>query len=711
MKKIKVALIGNPNSGKTTLFNFLTGSTAKVGNWPGVTIEKKVGIIKNTNFELIDLPGIYSLSPYSPEEEISRKFLFEEKPDVIINIVDVTSLERGLYLTTQLLELETKVIVALNMCDLLEKSGLLINEFTLKNQLGTNVVKISALKETGIKELINEIETPNNRLIKNIFDKDIENVITSISFNLNIDTFYKRFICIKLLEEDLRFKDYFYLLDKNFYSLKNKYNADIEEVIATQRYNFIDTVFKKCVITNKIKKAAISDKIDKVVLNKWLSFPIFALIIFLIYYISVGLVGSLTVDFISNLNSQICNFISIILVRLHLPSWFISLIIDGILGGVCAVLKFIPQLIILFICISVLETCGYMSRIALLLDNLFKHIGLNGKSIIPFIVGSGCSVPGIMSTRIIENNCERKLTTILTPFIPCSAKLPIIALFSSYFFPMHSGFVAVSLYFLAIIIIVLSAYIINKFILKNSSTGYFLELPDYKFPSLKYIINDVHDKIKAFIKRAGSIIVLCSIALWFLLSFSSKLVYGVNLNESILATLGKKVSWLFYPILGTNSWEATVCAIQGIIAKEQVVSSMNVIHGLLSNTSNSYNLFNASSAFNFFSPASAYAFIIFNLFSAPCLGSISAMKSELGSLKNVFMAITFQTILAYILACICFFIGSHINTNQIAFSNLILILWLILLVFVIIKSNFKDKNSECMHCPYFSNCKKTHYKT
>ena len=706
MKKMKVALLGNPNSGKTTLFNFLTGSTAKVGNWPGVTIEKKVGIIKNTNFELIDLPGIYSLSPYSPEEEISRKFLFEEKPDVIINIVDATSLERGLYLTTQLLELETKVIVALNMCDLLETSGLSINELALENQLGTNVVKISALKETGIKELISEIEKPNNRLIKNIFDNNIENVISSISFNLNIDTFYKRFVCIKLLEEDLRFKNYFYLIHNNFYNLKNKYNTDIEEVIATQRYNFIDKVFKSCVTTHKIKKTTISDRIDKIILNKWLSFPIFALIMFLIYYLSVGLVGSLTVDFISNLNSQICNFIGNVLASLHLPSWFTSLIVDGILEGVCAVLKFLPQLIILFICISVLETCGYMSRIALLLDNLFKHIGLNGKSIIPFIVGSGCSVPGIMSTRIIENDSERCLTTILTPFIPCSAKLPIIALFSSYFFPVHSGFVAVSLYFLAIIIIILSAYIINKFIFKNSSTGYFLELPDYKFPSIKYIFNDVYDKIKAFIKRAGSIIVLCSIMLWFLLSFSTKLTYGVTLNESILAALGKKISWLFYPILGTNSWEATVCAIQGIIAKEQVVSSMNVINSLLSNTSNSYNLFNASSAFSFFSPASAYAFVVFNLFSAPCFGAISAMKNELGSFRRMFMAIAFQTLLAYILACICFFIGSHINVKQIAFSNLILILWLVLLVFVIIKSNFQCKDPECRYCPYFSNCKK-----
>lgn len=541
---MKVGLVGNQNSGKTTLFNCLTGMNAKIGNWPGVTIEKKVGTIKGTKHEITDLPGIYSLSPYSAEEEVSRNFAFNENPDAIINIVDATCLERSLFLTTQLLEANSKVIVALNMTDKLEEKGLSINEKKMEEMLGTKVIKISALKEIGIEELIKEIDKPIKR-------------------NEN-----------KVIPEYLS-KDY-----------------DIEkyEEIVNQKYSFISRVVETCV-KKKAKPEAISDKLDKIFLNRWLAFPIFIIIMFLIYYLSVGIVGSFTVDLVGDAVGSFGEWVGSLMENIGLSEWLNSLVVEGIIAGVGAVLGFVPQLIILFLCIALLETTGYMSRISLLLDKVFRKIGLSGKSLIPFIVGSGCSVPGIMGTRIIENEDERKMTAILTPFIPCSAKLPIIALFAGYFFPNSSGIASSSLYFFAIAVIIISALIMKKFVFKHTSSTYISELPEYKLPSAKYILKDVFDKVMAFIKRAGTIILLCSIIIWFLLSFSFKLEYGVNVEESILANIGNKISWVFKPMLGENSWEAAVSALQGLVAKEQVVSSMAVINGLAEDASEGAEIF------------------------------------------------------------------------------------------------------------------------
>lgn len=541
---MKVGLVGNQNSGKTTLFNCLTGMNAKIGNWPGVTIEKKVGTIKGTKHEITDLPGIYSLSPYSAEEEVSRNFVFNENPDVIINIVDATCLERSLFLTTQLLESNCKVIVALNMADKLEEKGLTIDEKKMEEMLGAKVLKISALKEIGIEELIKEINRPlkskQNKVIPEYLSKD--------------------------------------------------YDLEKYEEIVNQKYSFISKVVENC-IKKKIKPEAISDKLDKIFLNRWLAFPIFIIIMFLIYYLSVGIVGSFTVDLVGDSIGSFGEYIGNLMQNLGASEWVNSLVVDGIIAGVGAVLGFVPQLIILFTCISLLETTGYMSRISLLLDKIFRKIGLSGKSLIPFIVGSGCSVPGIMVTRIIENEDERKMTTILTPFIPCSAKLPIIALFAGYFFPNSSGIASSSLYFFAIIVIIISALIMKKFVFKHTSTTYISELPEYKLPSTKYILKDVFDKVMAFIKRAGTTILLCSIIIWFLLSFSFKMEYGVDVEESILAGIGTKISWVFKPILGENSWEATVSALQGLVAKEQVVSSMAVINGLAEEASQGSQIF------------------------------------------------------------------------------------------------------------------------
>ena len=701
---MKIGLVGNQNSGKTTLFNLLTGMNAKIGNWPGVTIEKKTGTIKNTDFEITDLPGIYSLSPYSAEEEISRKFIFEEKPDVIINIVDSTSLERSLYLTTQLLELDTKVIIALNMADILEKKGIVIDVKKLEKKLGAKVLKISALKETGINELIDEIKIEEKIKSSTIYDKNIESSIKEIEKVLSKDIIHKRFVAVKLLEEDKRFE---YLNTEEIKNISNelskKYDTDLEETIATERYEFIENAKTKSFKKIKIEES-MSDKLDKIFLNKWLAFPLFVIIMFLVYYLSVGVVGSFTVDWISGIVETFGEAVEEFLKNVGASEWVNSLVVDGIIAGVGAVLGFIPQLIILFICISILETTGYMSRIALLLDKLFRKIGLSGKSLIPFIVGSGCSVPGIMGTRIIENQDEREMTTILTPFIPCSAKLPIISLFSGYFFGENSGLISASLYFFAIIVIIISAIIMKKFIYKNTSSTYISELPEYKLPSIKYVAKDVWDKVISFIKRAGSVILICSIVIWFLLSFSPKFEYGIDVENSILASIGRKISWVFYPMIGENSWGATVSAIQGLVAKEQVISSMSVIAGLAEETEEESQIFESTGIFGFFTAASAYAFMVFNLFSAPCFGAIGAMKRDLGGNKKLLKAVAFQTIFAWILATLVYQIGSRIENGTLNMANIVVIGIILIIVLIILFK--KDKNKECSGCPYCNSCDK-----
>ena len=703
---MKIGLIGNQNSGKTTLFNYLTGMNAQIGNWPGVTIEKKVGKIKGTNHEITDLPGIYSLSPYSIEEEVSRKFVMEEKPDLIINIVDATSLERSLYLTTQLMELDCRLIIALNMSDMLEKKGLFIDIKKLELLLGVKVVQISALKETGIDNLINEIEKIQEEVSTRIFDANIENIVISIKSKLSKDINNKTFIAIKLIEGDERFKSFLnFGIQSVINDLEKKYDTDMEEIIATERYCFIERVKKDCVKRKK-KTENISDKLDKIFLNKWASFPIFVLIMFFIYYLSVGVIGSFTVDWVAGIIDNFSEIVSNGLNSIGCSKWVNSLVTDGIITGVGAVLGFVPQLIILFLCIALLETTGYMSRIALLLDKVFRKIGLSGKSLIPFIIGSGCSVPGIMGSRIIENDDERKKTAILTPFIPCSAKLPIIALFTGYFFPNSSGLASASLYLLAMIVIILSAYVMKIYVFKNTSSTYISELPEYKMPSAKYIIKEVLDKITAFIKRAGTVILVCSIIIWFLVSFSLKLEYGIAVENSILASIGKTISWVFYPMLGTNSWGATVSAIQGLVAKEQVVSSMAVINGLGEEVQEGAQIFSANGIFGFFTATSAYAFMVFNLFSAPCFGAIGAMKRELGNTKRMLKAVAFQTGFAWVLASLVYQIGSRIEKGILNISNIVVVSIIALAVITIIISKIKNKNYECNRCPYATSCDK-----
>lgn len=628
---MNICLVGNQNCGKTTLFNLLTGLNQKIGNWPGVTIEKKEGIVKGTNYKLVDLPGIYSLSSYSLEEIISTDYILNSDIDLIINIVDASSFERSLYLTTQLLELDYNMIVVLNMVDLLEKKGIKIDIDKLEKDLNVKVCKISALKKIGIEDLIYNIKNFNPKfkkkiVYKNSLENKIKNMEGKIKYKKN-----SRFIAIRNLEEE---------------------NEDIEESIATERYEFISKIKEKC-FWQKKKWINRSDFLDKIFLNKFFAIPIFLLIMFGIYYFSVGLVGKYFADFINQIFDKIfiicVNFLDNILVS----TWLKSLICDGILNGIMTVLQFIPQLIVLFFFISVLETSGYMSRIAFLLDKIFRKIGLSGKSLIPFILGSGCSVPGIMATKIIENKDEKDMTSILVPFIPCSAKLPIIVLYASCFFSDNLAIISLSLYVLSIIIVIFSAILMKKFFFLNISSSYISELSEYKMPNVKYVLKDVLSKVSSFIKRAGTTIFLASIIIWGLLSFSLNLDYGVNIENSILAQIGKKISWIFYPVIGINSWEATVSILQGFIAKEQVVSSLAIISGLQEE-----NLFISGNVFDFLNSVSAYCFVVFNLFSAPCFAAISTMRKELGSFKKFIFAIMYQILLAWILSMLIYCIFS-----------------------------------------------------
>lgn len=656
---MQAALIGNQNSGKTTLFNLLTGSNQQIGNWPGVTIEKKSGALRGAEgWQVVDLPGIYSLSPYTSEENVSRDFVLNSRPDLIINIIDATSIERSLYLTTQILELDCPVVLALNMADIMKRKGVTVNEQKLSAFLGVPVVSISALKRTGIDKLIDAVKKCEpKKSVGDMFSPQIERAVQSVQKDVVGDN--KRFKAVKLLERDVRLAPVTSTrIEQSAAALEKSEGMDTEQIFADARYKYIARA-KAAAITVEAPKESVTDKLDKVFLNKWAAIPIFAAIMALIYFLSVGLVGTFTVDLVDGGFGKLAELANNGLLDIGASDWAASLVSDGIIAGVGAALNFVPQLIIMFLCLALLETTGYMSRIAFFLDRLFKRFGLSGKSLIPFIVGVGCSVPAIMSTRTIEDEDEKRMTIMLTPFIPCSAKLPIISMFGGYFFGAFAWVASLSLYMLAIAVILVSALIMKKFFFKGQPASFISELPDYKLPSPRYVLRQVWERIFAFIKRAGTVILLCSVIIWFLASFSFKFEYGVDIGDSMLAGIGNCLAWVFYPMLGEWSWAATVSAIQGLVAKEQVVSSMAVIAGLAEDITEGGLLF-GSGVFSFFTGASAYAFMVFNLFSAPCFGAIGAMRRELGSAKKMWVAIAFQTGIAWVLATVINAIGSLI---------------------------------------------------
>ncbi|MDE5546265.1 MAG: ferrous iron transport protein B [Anaeroplasmataceae bacterium] len=678
----RCCLVGNQNSGKTLLFNVLTGMNQKVGNWPGVTVERKDGIIKGTDVEITDLPGIYSLSPYTSEEEVSRRYVVDENPDLIINIIDSTSIERALYLTTQLLELNKKVLVVLNMEDILAKKGYKIDSKVLSEKLGTTVVSISALKKTGIKELIQTIDE-SDRLIhtnteKPIYPADVEDLVEDIIERLDADVSEKRFAAVKIIERDSRYYSKYYQeqYESEIAKLEKKYDTDTEQLVASLRYDYIEQV--RNVSVEKKEVPSLTQKIDRVLLNKWAAIPIFLVVMVLVYLLSVGFVGGATVgivDLLFNGGNEIefaipfCSFtveinevqglgpwLAECITNAGGHEWAASLVADGAVAGVGAVLNFVPQIAILFLLISLLETCGYMSRVTFLFDRAFKKLGMSGKSLIPFIVGTGCSVPAIMSTRTLEDKNEHEMTVTLTPFMPCSAKLPIILCFiGGIFAPMmgegNTWIITFLMYILAIVVIILAGFLLNKFFVKNKATSYITELPEYHAPSASYVGKDVWEKTWAFIKRAGTIIFLSSVIIWVMLNLNYKFQPVEDIEESLLANLGRTISWIFAPMLGMNfSWGASVSAVQGLVAKEMVVSSMEVITAV----GEGGDVFAGNGTFAFFNGNgfSAMGYMIFTLFSAPCFGAIGAMRRELGSSKAMWKAILFETGLAWILASV-----------------------------------------------------------
>lgn len=653
---MRIALIGNQNSGKTSLFNLLTGNNQKVGNWPGVTLERKTGILRTSTAEVIDLPGIYSLSPYSNEENIVRRFLLDERVDLIINIIDSTALERSLYLTTQLYDFKIPIVIALNMTDLVFEQGLRIDVDKLSELLNVPIIPISCLKRTGIKDLITLLTKNPPTDVKHpvIYSNPLQKTIDEIAELLPIEA--KKFVAIKLLEKDPELSARIDLdLTQYIEDLNTSYKVGINEVFANERYNFIEKIRDEAVSSRENPKL-LTDKIDRILLNKYLAIPIFIVIMLLVYFLAAGPVGmflsSLVEQGFDALNASLATFLE----NVGASPWAVSLVVDGILAGVTSILSFVPQLLILFFMIDILEASGYMSRIAFFFDRIFRKVGLSGKALIPFIIGTGCSVPAIMASRVIEDEREKKLTVLLTPFIPCGAKLPIITLFAAHFFPDTMGLVSASLYFLAIIIILFTALIMKRLIYKGKYSPFIQELPTYKTPNMRYVLRDTGRKTWSFITNAGSIILFASIILWLLLSFNWKLQYGIPIEKSILSDIGRLFSFLFYPFLGTNNWAAAVSVIQGLVAKEQVVSSMSIIASL----SGSNSIF-ASPFFTFFTPVSAYAFMAFNLFSAPCFGAIGAMYQEFGSRRKMIKALLVQTLAAFAIATVIYQLGTLIE--------------------------------------------------
>lgn len=682
MGNISIALVGNPNCGKTTMFNYLTGSSQYVGNWPGVTVEKKEGKLKqHKDVKVIDLPGIYSLSPYTLEEVITRNYLITEKPDVIINIVDGTNLERNLYLSTQLLELGIPTIIALNMCDVLKKNGDSIDKEKLSKEIGCDVLETTALKGDGCNELINKaIQLANcgkKPMVQQIFSEDVEKVLSHIENEIHshVDESYLRWFAIKLIENDEKAIEKIDITNESRDKIKklvsdceDKLDDDGESIITNERYNYLSKITSKCMVRKNRTQLTPSDRIDKIVTNRILAIPIFAVAMFLVYYLSISSIGSLATDWVNDVlfGEIIPPAVEGFLTSIGTAEWLNSLILDGIIAGVGAVLGFLPQMMVLFLCLSILEDCGYMARVAFIMDRIFRKFGLSGKSFIPMLIGTGCGVPGIMASRTIENEADRKITIITTTFMPCSAKLPIIALIAGALFP-GSIWIAPSAYFVGIAAIICSGIILKK---SSSFAGnpapFVMELPQYHLPSLKGVLIHMWDRAKSFVKKAGTIIFISCVILWFLGTFNWSLEM-VETPESILASMGSVIAPIFKP-LGWGDWKATVATITGLIAKENVVGTFGVLYGIEEVAEDGVEIW--TNIQGSFAQLSAYSFLIFNLLCAPCFAAIGAIRREMGNAKWTWIAIAYQTGLAYVSALIIYQLGLLVSGNGFGFGTI-----------------------------------------
>ena len=671
-KEIRIALAGNPNCGKTTLFNALTGSNQYVGNWPGVTVEKKEGRLrKHDNVIIQDLPGIYSLSPYTLEEVVSRTYLVTERPDVILNIIDGTNLERNLYLTTQLTELGIPVVVAINMMDVVKKNGDKINLNELSRELGCKVVEISALKGTGIDAAAQAaIDAAKNTktVPMHTFSGPVEHAIAHIEEAVvhNMPEEQQRWYAIKVFERDEKVlaqlkvpADVMSHVEADIKAAEQELDDDAEAIITNERYVYIASILKGCYKKKNAGKMSTSDKIDRIVTNRILALPIFVVIMTLVYYISVSTIGGIVTDFTNDtlFGEWIQPAVATFLENIGAAEWVVSLVVDGIIGGLAAPIGFAPQMAIVFFFLSLLEDCGYMARVAFIMDRIFRKFGLSGKSFIPFMISSGCGVPGIMATRTIENEKDRRMTMITTTFMPCGAKLPVIALIAG-FLMGGSWWFAPVMYFLGIAIIIISCIILKKTkMFSGDPAPFVMELPQYHFPSMKGVLLHVWERVWAFLKKAGTILFLCCAVMWFLGSFGVQDgQFGlVDTEYCLLAVIGNAIAWIFKP-LGFGTWQAVASSLSGFVAKEGILSTMGVLAGLGEVEEYAVSMHDQFAAF-FPSSIAAISFLCFNLFDSPCLAAISTMAKEMGNKKYFWLALLFQNVLAYAVSLMVYQIG------------------------------------------------------
>ena len=783
---LKIALAGNPNCGKTTLFNVLTGSNQFVGNWPGVTVEKKEGKLKNhKDVVIMDLPGIYSLSPYTLEEVVARNYLINEKPDAILNIVDGTNIERNLYLSTQLMELGIPLVMAVNMADILEKTGDKINLAQLSKALGCEVVSISALKGTGIKEAADKAVAlaQASKVAKpvHVFASDVEEAINAVAGKLGSDVVeeQKRFFAIKLLEKDEKITTQMKQVpdvSAQIKALEDKYDDDTESIITNERYTYISSIIGKCVTKKTGQKMTTSDKIDKVVTNRWLALPIFALVMFLVYYVSVTTVGTWATDWANDgvfgdgwhlfgigsasygeaaeeysradqilaasedgetvveivddedevietvdiTDSVVAEaeavleadepdpadygvwvpgvpvIVSDLLEKIGCADWLTGLIVDGIIAGVGAVLGFVPQMLVLFIFLAFLESCGYMARVAFIMDRIFRKFGLSGKSFIPMLIGTGCGVPAVMASRTIENDRDRKMTIMTTTFIPCGAKLPIIGLIAGALFG-GAWWVAPSAYFVGIIAIICSGIILKKTkLFAGDPAPFVMELPAYHWPTVGSVLRSMWERGWSFIKKAGTIILLSTIVVWFTTYFGwvdgeFRMLEDLEIDHSILAHIGRAIAWLFIP-LGWGEWRSTVAAVTGLVAKENVVGTFGILYGFAEVAENGDEIWGTLAGS--MTTVAAYSFMVFNLLCAPCFAAMGAIKREMNSQKWFWIAIGYQCLLAYVAALCIYQIGTLFTAGSFGLFTVVAFLLVAAFIYLLVRPDKYAKKAR-----------------
>lgn len=700
---IQVALAGNPNCGKTTLFNGLTGATQYVGNWPGVTVEKKEGKYKeDKDIKITDLPGIYSLSPYTLEEVVSREFLLNGNVDVVLNIIDGSNLERNLFLTTQILELGIPTVVAINMLDVIEKRKDTIDYKKLSEELGCPVLPISALKNTGIKELMAQVKKAAGTKFsaKNIYAGKVLNALNTIETSLpsSIEASRRFFYAVKLFERD----------DKIEAAIKSKADAsvieaceksmddDSESIITDARYTYITNVIKDCYKKGSKEVLTTSDKIDRIVTNRVLALPIFALVMWFVYYISVTTVGTIVTDWTNDVlfGEIIPPAVDSFLTSIQCADWLHGLIVDGIIGGVGAVIGFVPQMLVLFFFLAILEDCGYMARVAFIMDRIFRKFGLSGKSFIPMLIGTGCGVPAVMASRTIESDRDRKMTIMTTTFIPCGAKMPIIGLIAGAIFH-GASWVAPSAYFVGMAAVIVSGIMLKKTkLFAGDPAPFVMEMPAYHMPRAINVLRSMWERGSSFIKKAGTIILLSTIVLWFLQGFGwEKGAFGMvdDIDHSILSSIGQTFAWIFSP-LGWGDWKAAVASVTGLIAKENVVATFGQLYGFAEVAEEGNEFWGQLSAS--FTPLAAYSFMVFNLLCAPCFAAMGAIKREMNNTKWFWIAIGYQCGFAYVCSLIVYQLGNLVNGGSFGFGTIVGFILLIGLIYLLVRPSKESDTAE-----------------